>query len=245
MEEAFVDKNRSVEIFRRGWLRAEDERTIIAIQDLALRTNWTKKHLERMNVSDRCRMCGENPELISHILSGCKILLESGLYTDRHDSVCRNIHFKLSKKFGLPTSTEHHWSYKPNSIEENERALLLYDYSIPTDNRIAHNRPDIVLHNKTESICLIIEVGVPWDTGISAYEREKELKYQTLKYEIRRMWNVQDVIVIPVVIGATGVIKKSLNDNLQKLPIQISTIELAMAVIKKSISICRRVLGYR
>jgi hypothetical protein len=48
-------------------------------------------------------------------------------------------------------------------------------------------------------------------------EAEKILKYKDLIIEIQRMWNVT-AKVIPVIIGATGTISKSLRQYLSNIP---------------------------
>jgi hypothetical protein len=48
-------------------------------------------------------------------------------------------------------------------------------------------------------------------------EGEKILKYKDLIIEIQCMWNVK-VKVIPVVIGATGIVLKSLRQYLSNIP---------------------------
>jgi len=46
---------------------------------------------------------------------------------------------------------------------------------------------------------------------------EKILKYKELTIEIQRMWNVKTK-VIPVIIGATGTISKSLRKYVSNIP---------------------------
>src|SRR5678815_2219523 len=199
LDEAFIDTYKSNEVMIKGWLKSEDERTILAAQDQALRTNWFKKHIEGQNITDKCRMCSGGSESVCHILSECKFLLKKGTYTERHNNICRLIHYRLCRKFEIEVNTVNHWEHNPNNIEENNRVLILYDYNIPTDAQVSHNKPDIVIYNKTENKCLIIEVGVPWDGRVSAYEIEKEMKYQRLKYELRRLWNIDIVEIVPAV----------------------------------------------
>jgi 3-deoxy-D-manno-octulosonic acid (KDO) 8-phosphate synthase len=44
-------------------------------------------------------------------------------------------------------------------------------------------------------------------------EGEKKLKYKSLCIEMQRMWNLKCTI-IPVIIGATGIVTKNLRKNL-------------------------------
>jgi hypothetical protein len=52
-------------------------------------------------------------------------------------------------------------------------------------------------------------------------EAEKKLKYKSLGTEIQRMWNLKCTI-IPVIIGATGILTKSLRKNLEAIPVKYS-----------------------
>ena len=47
-------------------------------------------------------------------------------------------------------------------------------------------------------------------------EAEKKLKYKSLCIEIQRMWNLKCMIV-PVIIGATGIVTRSLKKNLETI----------------------------
>ena len=48
-------------------------------------------------------------------------------------------------------------------------------------------------------------------------EAEKKLKYKSLCIEIQRMWNLKCTIV-SVIIGATGIVKRSLRKNFEAVP---------------------------
>jgi hypothetical protein len=52
-------------------------------------------------------------------------------------------------------------------------------------------------------------------------EAEKKLKYKNLSIEIQRMWNMK-CFVIPVIIGATGIVRISLQKYLETIPGQHS-----------------------
>ena len=80
-----------------------------------------------------------------------------------------------------------------------------WDMPIHTDRIIAANRPDIVLKNKKDKTCLLIDMTVPLDTNSSIKTTEKLTKYQDLEIEVERMWGLKTATV-PVVMGALGTI---------------------------------------
>jgi hypothetical protein len=55
-------------------------------------------------------------------------------------------------------------------------------------------------------------VAIPADRNVVQKEAEKKLKYKRLCIEIQRMWNLKCTI-IPVIIGATGIVTRSLRKN--------------------------------
>jgi hypothetical protein len=71
------------------------------------------------------------------------------------------------------------------------------------------NRPDIIIKNKKDKTCLLIDVAIPSDKSAIQKEAETKLRYTNLSIEIQRMWNMK-CFVIPVIIGATGIVSKSL-----------------------------------
>ena len=241
LNKEYLDKKTTNQVISRSLLRNEDERIIIAAQDQALQTNWFKKNIQHQNISEMCRLCNNKIETVSHILSGCDILQQRDVYTKRHNAVCQLIHYKLCKKYNIPTTTDHHWEHRPELTIENDQVLITYDYEIPTD-ITPRCRPDIIIKDKISGKTQIIEVGIPADHRIAAYEREKILKYQQLKYEIRRLWNTEPKI-IPIIIGATGAAKKTLKENINEIDESIQIAEMQKEVLRKSVNILQFHLG--
>jgi hypothetical protein len=64
---------------------------------------------------------------------------------------------------------------------------------------------------------MLIDVAVPGERNVIKKEDEKILKYKDLIIEIQPMWNVK-AKVIPVIIGVTGTISKSLRQYLSNIP---------------------------
>ena len=91
----------------------------------------------------------------------------------------------------------------------------------------------------------VIDVCVPNDYGMARQEREKIVKYQDLKNDIADTHGLQPVDVIPVVIGATGLMKQNLQKYLQLLPAKITSLELQIETIRETVSLLKRALGCR
>ena len=58
---------------------------------------------------------------------------------------------------------------------------------------------------------IIVDIASPWDHRVYEKEREKIKKYQDLKREIGRLWGITHLEVVPVVVGALGVVSKRLD----------------------------------
>ena len=83
----------------------------------------------------------------------------------RHDRVAQVIHLDLSEKCGFQI-TASWYDQKPDQVCDSEKYKLLWDFKIQTDQRMDHNKPHVVLLNKEERPCLIIDVACPFDTRV-------------------------------------------------------------------------------
>lgn len=54
--------------------------------------------------------------------------------------------------------------------------------------------------NKNGKSCAIIDIAIPKDIRVS----ENVERYQELRREIKRLWNIRNIKVIPVIVGALG-----------------------------------------
>jgi hypothetical protein len=72
-------------------------------------------------------------------------------------------------------------------------------------------------------------------------EAEKNLKYKDLTIEIQCMWNVK-ARVIPVIIGATGPLSKSIRKYVSSIPGNHEVRELQKTAILGTAHILRKVL---
>jgi hypothetical protein len=86
-------------------------------------------------------------------------------------------------------------------------------------------------------------VAIPADTNVVQNEAEKKLKYKSLCIEIKRMWNLKCTIV-PVIIGATGLVTRNLRKNLEAVPGKHSIDSLQKTAILGTSHSTRKVLQF-
>ena len=64
-------------------------------------------------------------------------------------------------------------------------------------------------------------IASPWDQRVYENEGEKIEKYQDLMREIGRLWGIRHLEVVPVVVGALGVVSNRFDAWLEKLGVTI------------------------
>ena len=111
------------------------------------------------------------------------------------------------------------------------------------DNNSNNRRPGIVIINKEDKNCFIVDIAIPGDSRLNEKEGEKIGKYQDLQREIMRMWNLKSAQVIPIIIvGALGGVTKELGDSVGKLSITLATAFLQKTALLGTARIRRKVL---
>lgn len=238
------DREASWKWLAEGDLKACTESLIIAAQDQALHTNSVKYSIYHTSDTNKCRLCGEKVESVTHIVSACKTLAQKE-YKRRHDKVCQNLHWLLCKKYEYDV-TDRWYEHTPEKVlDEAGKPKILWDFDFQTDRIIEHRRPDMVLFKKDEQECFVIDVAIPGDQNIVNKATEKITKYAELKVEIARMWGLPErkVKVLPVIIGALGSIPKSLTKYLDQLDIKYDVRTLQKSALLGTAHILRKVLS--
>ena len=122
------------------------------------------------------------------------------------------MHYSVHKALGIDT-TDKWYTHIQKPVGEDGDVTVLWNQAVHRDKEVTANRPDIKIKNKKEKTCTLIEVAIPADRKVVQNEAEKKLKYKSLCIAIQRMWNLKCTIV-PVIIGATGILTRSLRKNL-------------------------------
>ncbi|KAL1446771.1 hypothetical protein WDU94_015646 [Cyamophila willieti] len=118
--------------------------------------------------------------------------------------------------------------------------------SIHTEHRLLSNRPDILFINKQEKKAALIDIKIPLDDNIHIAYTEKIMKYEDLKKQVKNMYQLEEVRVIPIIITTNGLVHKNTEDNLKKIQIKNAPFVIKkaqMSVILSTTSIIRKVLN--
>ncbi|KAI5751249.1 hypothetical protein M8J77_005743 [Diaphorina citri] len=235
-----VDISKTFEWLKSSRLKSVTEAYIMAAQDQALRTKNYEKNILKLDVDDKCRLCHSPGENITHIVSGCTQLAKHE-YTTRHDKICKYLHYNICLALGMDNNPKQKWYAKePEPVTTKDEITICYNQQVQTDRTVNANKPDIIIKNRKDRTCTIIDVAVPADMNVEKKEAEKKLKYKDLAIEIERMWNMK-VKIVPIVIGALGVVPKSLKDNLQQIPGQLHINKIQECALLGTTYILRKV----
>ena len=124
---------------------------------------------------------------------------------------------------------------------ENQKCKILWDFPIQPDEEIEHRRPDIVVIDKEKREFKIIDIAVLGDQNIKVKELEKITKYQDLRLQGQKMWDVKSTVT-PVVVGAFGTVSEKLENDLKTIGILIVISCLQKALLLGTALILRKVL---
>ena len=133
-------------------------------------------------------------------------------------------------------------------MSEDGTVEIWWDRSVETTKPLQHNRPDVVIIDRTRGPArvrwtLLVDFSVPWDKNVLMKEGEKIERYSPLAVEVRKMHGVETKVV-PIVVGALGVVTARLSGFLKELGVpdvlgglQTSAIVGATIILQKVLSL--------
>ena len=125
------------------------------------------------------------------------------------------VHWKLARQCNFE-ARDKWYEYDP----ESEDYKILWDFSIQTDHIIESLRPDLVVVDKKERICKIIDFAVPGDSRVEEKGKDNIEKYQDLGRELQKIWNIK-VNIIPLAVGSLGATPKQFGNRLKQINITV------------------------
>jgi hypothetical protein len=70
-------------------------------------------------------------------------------------------------------------THTPKTVYAQENITVLWNRAVHTDREVIKNRPDIIIKNKKEKTCIVIDVAIPADRNVVLKEAEKKQKYKS------------------------------------------------------------------
>ena len=179
-----------------------------------------------------CPLCKWKNCNLVHILCSCKVSLEQGRISWRHDSLLSTIvkYIKQSKKTHSTTDCEREENadkrirfIKKGKIPYKSKKHVCYwgkeddwkigmdtrqkQYHVPPEIASTELRPDICIHSiKAKKVCFI-ELTSPAEENIDAWKNKKRVKYAELVEEARK--NGYKAVCRTIEVGCRGFVSQS------------------------------------
>lgn len=200
-----------------------------------------------------CYTCREEIGTARHLLVGCRVLLDKGHYSRRHDRVLQIIREAVSlavarAQKGLTTNkTQINFIKEGSKVKSTNKPysilgtapdwIILMDtyekhYKIPEDVGVSSSRPDIFLFSRFIKRVVLVELTVPWETNIPKDHAIKLNKYYDLTNELTRNGYVVNLYAVEV--GARGIPAKSLYSLLKDLGLSRSAVSSILQRVSKA-----------
>ena len=203
-----------------GWLKANIpshvEGYITAIQEQEIRTRDLQKkreHPDNNAFNNNCRYCNTQNEDIFHILASCNHLSASLYLPVRHDEVGKVLLNAIVRQ----EHPDHNYISPSNEVWNSDTVDIWWDTVVKTCPPVKHNKPDLVVWRKRKKTCFVIDVCVPLDQNIQKNEKLRQDRYVALTVGLKRIYPEYTYTIVPIVLGATGLVTNSLVKNLTTL----------------------------
>ena len=125
---------------------------------------WTQEKETRVKFNPG--LSANRPSNNWALVSGCPELAKTE-YINPHNKAAAHMHWMICKEFGIEVKED------DMSITEKDSVIILREMPIHTDRTIAADRQNVVLKNKKDKTCLLIDVTIPLDTNTSVKTTEK------------------------------------------------------------------------
>ena len=118
---------------------------------------------------------------------------------------------------------------------------ITLDFTIQKTSYIQARRPNLVVIDRKKGQCFIIDIAVPGVVGVGEKERKNTDKYQDLRREVAKRWNIKTTFV-PIVVGALGVGTENLIKHLKTIGVSAKIELLWNAALLGTARLLRKVL---
>ena len=156
---------------------------VIALQEQEIATRATiKRRNKNRNNETKCRLCKSQEEIVFRVLGSCSSLSSNLYLTTRKDNIARQLVREIAnvekpKKQRGPFPVVSH-----TATQE-----IWWNHPVTTVNKVKHNRPDIIIWDKQDMNCTVIDICAPLDFNVNNRQITKIDKYMLLVSELQQL----------------------------------------------------------
>ena len=238
-----MDNNLTSQWLTKSNITSHVEGYMCAIQEEEINTQELQKRRNRENENNvvqlKCRVCHLENESIQHLLACCPRLSITMYLPVRHNAVAKVIYRMLTNLTDKATK----------EVYKNDEFEIWWDTKVSTKPTVKHNKPDMLLWRYQEKKVFIIDIVVGLDTNCDKNYASKLDNYLPLSVGLKKLYTTYSFEIVPIVVGVTGVIPKSLKKSLLKIGVPThevtKTLELCQkAAIFGSVKIIKSAMKY-
>jgi hypothetical protein len=93
----------------------------------------------------------------------------------RHNKVSAHLHYSICRALGIEM-TDKWYTHMPNPMYEEGDVTVLWNEAVHTAREVTANRLDIIIKNKKEKTCTLIDVAIPTYRNVMEKGSGKEVK---------------------------------------------------------------------
>ena len=164
----------------------------------------------------------------------------------RHDVIAKIVYNALVKE---NPSYRKYDLQSPEYIHKQGNLEYWWNISIKTATKILQNKPDLLLWDRDEKICQVIEFSCPADINVSRKVEEKVAAYGPLIINLQIMYKDYHFKMLPVVVGALGTIPNATKESLKEMKFSKTEInkllrKLQNNSVRGTVKICKTFMKF-
>ena len=189
---------------------------ITVLQEQEIATKGTiKRYTKDSKIHSQRKLCGKQEETVLHVLGNCSALSSSLYISARHDNIAQMRMHGIAK-IKQPKKQRGSFSAVSNTTTQE----IWWDHRVSTVHKVKHNCPDVIIWDKEQKKCTVIDICAPIDFNVNNRHFIKIDKYMPLVSELQQLHPVYTYQIVPIMVDVLGTISKNLPKYLQNLGIK-------------------------
>ena len=176
-----IDQTTSYQWIKAGKFSSHVKGFLFAIQEQEINTPALRRMRERdgerrAGMPIMCRLCSKQEESVFHIIAAHSYIILHLYLHARHNLVAKELYDELVPQL-RQNENRSESKHEPQTVTRIENTEIWWDEKVMTQKKIKHDRPDIIIWDKENKHCKIVDVSVPLNTNVKLREQIKQDYY--------------------------------------------------------------------